>query len=92
MSDSDIQLENPIRFDNLGEFLVEVLGVVIVIALPIIVLAIIYAGFLFVSAQGDESKIKSAKSIFTWTVVGAGIILGAQVIAFAIQATIEALR
>lgn len=92
MSDSDIQLENPIRFDNLGEFLVEVLGVVIVIALPIIVLAIIYAGFLFVSAQGDESKIKSAKSIFTWTVIGGGIILGAQVIALAIQATVEALR
>ena len=52
---------------------------------------LVYVGFLFVTAQGNETKITAAKSGLLWTVVGALILLGAQAIALAIEATVKAL-
>ena len=83
---------NPLSFDTLSEFLIAILNVVILIAFPIIVLFLIYAGFLFVSAQGNEEKIKLAKRIFLWTVIGALLILGASALSLAIKGTVEDIK
>jgi hypothetical protein len=58
---------------------------------PIIVLMIIYAGFLFVTAQGDPQKLSKAKKAFLWAIIGAVIILGARLLAAAIAQTISSL-
>jgi hypothetical protein len=44
---------NPLAFPDITAFMQALLNVVIVIATPIMVLCIIYAGFLFVTAQGN---------------------------------------
>lgn len=62
--------------------------IVLPIGMTIAVLFLIYAGFLFVTAQGNETKLQKAKSTFMWTVIGATILLGAWTIAQAIQGTI----
>ncbi|MCH7782904.1 hypothetical protein IID62_07525 [candidate division KSB1 bacterium] len=65
------------------------LNVIIIIGIPIVTLAIIYAGFLFISAQGNETKISTAKNIFFWVVIGSLLILGAKALAVAIEGTVK---
>lgn len=47
----------------------------------IIFVLMTYAGFLWVTAQGDEKKVKKAKDILTECVVGAVILVGAYALA-----------
>jgi hypothetical protein len=83
---------NPLRFCNIKDFLAAVLDAIITIAFPIIVLAIIYTGFLFVTARGDSGKLETAKKALVFTVLGAMLILGAFVFSNTIKSTIEQLR
>jgi len=54
-----------------------------------IVLMIIYSGFLFVTARGDEQQITRAKNTFFWAIVGGAVLLGAEVLANAIVGTLS---
>ena len=75
----------------LMNFLNKILEFVIRIGTVIVVLMIVYVGYLFVAAQGAPDKIKEARSALLWTVVGALILLGSQAIAIAIRATVQAI-
>jgi hypothetical protein len=88
-------IPNPLRNapGTLYDFIVAVINdVILPIGGVIVTLAIIYAGFLFVTARGDETKLKSAKSAFFSSVIGALILLGSWAIALAIQATVNQLQ
>ena len=52
---------------------------------------IVYVGFLFVAARGNEEKIRSARDALMWTVIGGLILLGAEAISLVIQATVKTL-
>lgn len=80
---------NPISSSTFAEFVDKILKVVIQIGYVVVVFFIVYCGFLFVKARGNESELATAKTAFLWTVVGAAIILGAQVLENAIAKTIE---
>jgi len=67
-------------------------NVVLPIGAVIVVFMIIYSGFLFVTAQGSEDKIKNAKQTFLYTIIGAAVLLGALVISELIQKTFEAIK
>lgn len=54
----------------------------------IVVIYIIYSGFLFVTARGNETKLATAKRAFMYAVIGTAILLGAWAISLAIKATI----
>jgi heme/copper-type cytochrome/quinol oxidase subunit 2 len=82
-------LQNPITSTHLYCFLHDVLGAFILIVFPVVVLALVYSGFLFVSAQGNHTKIEEARKWFFWVVVGGLIILGAQALTWAIEATVN---
>jgi len=56
------------------------------------VVMIIYAGFLYVTAGGNETQIKKAHDALLWAVIGAAILLGAYIISQAIQGTISQLQ
>jgi hypothetical protein len=82
---------NPVTYggvDTVPKFLLALVDLVFLIAVPIIVICIIYAGFLFVTAGDNQTQIGKAKTVFTWTVIGAGVLLGAKAIELAIQSTI----
>lgn len=66
-------------------------GIVIPIGATVAVLAIIYSGFLFVTAQGNDEKLKLAKYTFFGAIIGGLILLGAGAIAEAIKGTICAI-
>ena len=64
---------------------------VLKIGIPVVALAIIYCGFLFVKAQGKPEEIKKAKDALLYTLIGAAILLGSWAIAKMISATVLAL-
>jgi heme/copper-type cytochrome/quinol oxidase subunit 2 len=84
-------LQNPLSFSTIPQFLTAILGLMITVGSIVIVIMLVYVGFLFVTAQGAEEKIKEARHALLWTVIGALILLGAQAISTGIQATVSAL-
>lgn len=84
-------LINPLGEGNnsIPALLGKVIDVILVFAIPIIVLYIMYAGFLFVTARGDTSQISTAKSALLWAIVGGLIVLGAKVILEIMQGTLK---
>ena len=88
--DLEFSLKNPLGSTNdLPAFIKKILDIVITIGVPIVALAIIYSGFLFIRAQGNKDKLKEAKDTFFYTIIGAAILLGAWILAQAIGATVE---
>ena len=87
------QLNNPLnsQFSSIPNFIAGFLKVLVMVALPIISLFIVIAGFQFVLAQGNEEKLGKAKQNFLYVVLGATLILGAWVIATLIGGTVTQL-
>lgn len=79
--DSSEELCNPLQVDTVTGFLGELVNAITYLSIPVVVLFIIYAGFLFVTAGGDTDKIDTAKKTALYTVVGAVVILGADLLA-----------
>lgn len=83
---------NPIpSITSLTGLLKTILTAVIKIGIPLVVLAIIYSGFLFVTAVGNAEKLSKAKDALVWSLVGAGVLLGSWAIAELITATVSQL-
>lgn len=84
-------IKNPIKVNSIIDFIKAIIDVLIKIAIPIIALAIIYSGFLFVSARGNTEKLEAAKRTFIYTLLGAAILLGAWALAQIISETVSAI-
>ena len=78
------RLCNPIKFPNLSSFLLAIINVVIQYGAILVVFFIVFAGFKFVTAQGNSEKISEARKMLTWVVVGAFVLLGVYVIRAAV--------
>jgi hypothetical protein len=64
---------------------------VLTIGIPVVALAVVYCGFLFVFARGNPEKLSKAKEALLYTLIGAAILLGSLAIANIISGTIKAL-
>src|SRR3989344_8922015 len=89
-NDTIITLDNPLgnKINNLPSFIYMILDLAFQIGAIFSVLAIIYVGFLFVSARGDPEKLKTARTAFLYTVIGIALLLGGRLIASVIGSTI----
>ena len=84
---------NPINVNSIPDFLNSIIkNILMPIGAVLAVLMIMYAGFLYVTARGNETKIGEARSALTWAVIGAAILLGAWAISQVITATIGQLQ
>lgn len=84
-------LQNPLRFTSIERFIEGALQAMVMIALPIISVFIIWAGFMFVKARGKPGDISEAKKNLTYVLIGATLILSAWVLATLIGATVSQL-
>lgn len=85
-------LTNPLQGGaSLESFLNSILAFVVRIGTIVVILMLVYVGFLFVAARGEPEKISAARTALLWTIVGALILLGAQAISLGIQATVNAI-
>ncbi|MDP2593236.1 MAG: pilin [bacterium] len=83
------QICNPLpKITSIPNLIQTILEGAIKIGLPIVALAIIYAGFLFVFARGNPEKLGTAKDTLLYTLIGAAILLGAWAIAKMIESTV----
>lgn len=89
-----IGIKNPLNseIDTIPKFIEAIIEIVLVVGVPIVVLAIIYVGFLFVKAQGKPEEITKAKKALLYTLIGAALLLGAFVIANAIGKTVDEIK
>lgn len=85
-------IDNPLESETLKEFLLKVIDIFQTILTPVLVLALIYAGFKFVTARGNERDLAEAKKILLYTIIGIGIVVAAEVIAQIIGGTIQDIR
>lgn len=89
---SDIgKIVNPLSTDSIPELIKTILEGVIKLGVPVIALAIIYSGFLFVAARGNPEKITKAKDTLIYTLIGAALLLGSWALAQLITETVLAL-
>lgn len=82
-------LANPLKVDSIQEFIAEILKILLIIAIPIIGVFIIIAGFRYVVARGNPEAISTAHKNLLFVVVGAGLILGCILVVDVITKTIN---
>lgn len=82
------KISNPISACSIPALIQTVLIGLIKISIPVIAVAIIYCGFLFVAARGNPEKISKAKGALLYTLIGAAVLLGSWAIATLISSTI----
>lgn len=83
---------NPLKdINSFEDLLAAIMQAVVQLGAIVLVIAIVYVGFKFVVAQGNEEKLQEARSALVWTVIGGLILLGAQAISLVIQETAGAL-
>ncbi len=86
-------LINPLGQDvKLVDFLKSILDFIVKTIAPIIIiLMLVYIGFLFATTSVNPENKQKAREYLLWTVIGALILLGAVAISEGIQATVNAL-
>lgn len=83
----DLGLENPLAgtVDTIPEFIQKIVYIIIKIGVPLVAMAILYSGFLFVTARGREAQLATAKTALWFAIIGGLVLLGAWLIAEAIR-------
>lgn len=85
-------IPNPLgKTDSLSAFFNGIITVLIELGTIVSVLGIMYGGFLYATAQGDEEKLGKARKTITWALVGTAVLLGARTIMAAVEGTIKQL-
>ncbi len=83
---------NPVpSITSIPNLIQTILTGVLKIGIPIVALAIIYCGFLFVKARGKPEEITKAKNALLYTIIGAAILLGSWALAQMISSTVLSL-
>ncbi len=77
----NVSIVNPLKINSLEDLLVAILNILIVLAAPIVVFFIIYAGFLYVTARGNAAQVEQATRALTYAIIGGVLIIGAVAIA-----------
>ncbi len=93
-SKSNTTIENPLGAgnDSVEALMLKIMTLVVTVGAIVVVFFIIYSGYLFVKARGNPTEIEKAKSTFFATVIGATILLGADIIANVVINTVNTIK
>jgi len=83
---------NPLKAQSLTALLQDILNALIVLAIPVIVFFIIYAGFLYVTARGNSETVGKAHRALLYALIGGVLILGANVLVSVISGTVDTFK
>jgi len=78
LSSADIVIHNPLHAHNFDQLIVGIITFLWWIALALLPLMIVIAGFMFVTAAGDPAKVEKARGIILYSVIGFIVILVAR--------------
>lgn len=65
-----VTIDNPLEADSFTELIENIINFLFTISLPVGALMIVVAAYTFLTSAGDPEKIKTAKNIIIWTLVG----------------------
>jgi len=85
---SNGQFTNPIQSQKFEEILQGIADVITNVAIPFIVVAFVWVGFLFAAARGNEEKLTKARGALAYTVAGAAVIASTYVVISLIETII----
>lgn len=85
----NVGLENPLRANSIAELFQAIIDIVMIFAIPIIVFFIVYAGFMYVTARGNTEKIQTAHRALLYALIGALLIIGANVLIQVVGGTVH---
>ena len=74
--------------NDIPTFLTALFKIIAEIGAVVLAFYIVYTGYLFVTAQGNEQALQKAKESLKWVLIGGAIILGAWVLSEAVLQTI----
>lgn len=75
---------NPIKANTFLELVEAIARAITAIGIPLVAVFLVWSGFLFVTARGNEEQLKRAKTTFFWALVGGAVLIGAWALAVAI--------
>lgn len=87
----DGQITNPISSGNFQELAAGIAKQLAVIAPSIGVFFIILGGLQYVFAGDSEEKVKKAHQTITWALIGTAVVIGAEILVYAVKNTAEKL-
>ena len=74
-----LNIKNPLGGTNdINSLLKNIVGFLIVLAIPISMILVVYSGFLYITSAGNEDKIKTAQKTLIWALVGFAVVLVAR--------------
>ncbi len=88
-SNQGYTINNPLASDDINDLLISLMKIVVQVGGVLVVLFIIYSGYKFVTAGDSAPQRKKAKEIFYATIIGGGILLGADIIANIVIETVN---
>ncbi|MDP2676684.1 MAG: pilin [bacterium] len=88
--DIKLDIKNPLgSIDSFKALAEAIFRAIVIIAIPLTVIFLIWAGVLFVTARGNETQLAKAKKVFFWSVIGAMVIVASWVIAVALNNSLQ---
>ena len=82
---ADVVIPNPINATSFPDLLNTIASWLIYLAIPVATGAIIFSGIQYMTAGGDENKLKSAKNTLTYAILGFILVLIAKGLVLAIK-------
>jgi hypothetical protein len=91
-SGSAITLINPLKAGtSLESLLNSIMDFVIRLGTIVVIVMLVFVGYKFVAARGNDAKLVEARKMLLWTIIGALVLLGAKAISMALLATVQAI-
>ena len=86
-------LQNPIGVDSISGLIRIIVKVIRYIAIPFVVIMIMYAGFLYLYASysANGKDLENAHTSIRWVIIGSFVILSAELIAIVVENTLKTL-
>lgn len=82
------EFPNPIQSQKFEEILQGIADITTNVAIPFLIVAFVWVGFLFAAARGNEEKLTKAKSALMYTVVGGAVVASTYVVISLIETII----
>lgn len=70
-----VQLKNPLQYETIPDLINAVIDWLFVVALVIVPMVIVVAGYFFIASGGDPQKVTQAKNMVIYALIGLLIII-----------------
>jgi hypothetical protein len=80
-------LSNPLELDSVQALIYAIVDIFRIITTPIVVVFVIYSGFLFVTARGNAETLDRAKRMLLYAIIGGVVIAGSLAIGVIVENT-----